>query len=352
MKTAFTLYFITILTGLALLCNAQNDSSKATRDSLTNSQLILTTRLLRENDSLQKADDEQKKQLQQQLLLISNDNDNRKKELQQKLSAFEQADSLKKVAARQRIIQLKATSKGIPVVPFRRDTLFYIYNKLGPLNPSDRAVNIEHKLSQLADDPFFIPDSIKVIPNENNIDVTYNELVLLSVTNDDALWLDQEKEPVAQKYAAAVRNAILQEKKDSSLQNVLVRIAWLLLIIVIFSAIVYGINRLFKRLRKRIVREKDRYFKGVKVKDYALLNQQKQIGIVFNALRIVRIVAILFVFYITLPFVFSIFPWTKGIADKLINWTLSPIKSILVGFLHYLPKLLTIIVFTLSRGTW
>lgn len=197
---------------------------------------------------------------------------------------------------------------------------------------------------QLANDPFFVPDSIKVIPNENNIDVIYNELVLLSVTDDDALWLEQDKTQVAQQYATTVRNAILQEKKDSSFQSVLIRIGWLLLIILVFSFIVYGINRLFKQLRRRIVREKDRYFKGVKVKEYALLNQQKQVGIVFNLLRIVRIIAILLVFYITLPFVFSIFPWTKGIADKLISWTLSPIKSILMGFLHYLPKLLTIIV--------
>lgn len=344
MKIADTLYFAAILVGLAFPCHAQNDSSKASRDSLTDSQLILTTRLLRESDSLQKADNEQKRQLQQQLAQINNDNDQRKKELQQKLSAFELADSLKKAAATQRILRIKAISKGIPVVPFRDDTLFYIYNKLGPLKPSDRAQNIEHKLRLLADDPFFTPDSIKIIPNENNIDLIYNELVLLTVTDDDALWLEQDKAQVAQQYASAVRNAILQEKKDSSLQSVLIRIGWLLLIVVVFSFIVYGINRLFKQLRRRIVREKDRYFKGVKVKEYALLNQQKQIGIVFNILRIVRIIAILLVFYITLPFVFSIFPWTKGIADKLINWTLSPIKSILLGFLHYLPKLLTIIV--------
>ncbi|MET3875228.1 mechanosensitive ion channel family protein [Chitinophaga sp. OAE865] len=340
----YTLFFAAILVGLAFPCHAQNDSSKAGRDSLTNSQLILTTRLLRESDSLQKADNEQKKQLQQQLAEINNDNDHRKKELQQKLAAFIMADSLKKAAATQRILRLKAISKGIPVVPFRDDTLFYIYNRLGPLNPSDRAQNIEHKLVQLANDPFFVPDSIKVIPNENNIDVIYNELVLLSVTDDDALWLEQDKTQVAQQYATTVRNAILQEKKDSSFQSVLIRIGWLLLIILVFSFIVYGINRLFKQLRRRIVREKDRYFKGVKVKEYALLNQQKQVGIVFNLLRIVRIIAILLVFYITLPFVFSIFPWTKGIADKLISWTLSPIKSILMGFLHYLPKLLTIIV--------
>lgn len=343
MRVVFTLYVTTILVSLALLCNAQSDTTKASRDSIADTQLIRTTRLLRESDSLQKADDEQKQQLQQQLA-ISNDNAALKKELQQKLIALEQADSLKKVYARQRIIQLKATNSGIPVVPFNRDTLFYVYNKLGPLNPSERVQNIERKLAQLADDPFFSPDSIKVIQNENNIDVSYNDLVLLSVTDDDALWMDQDKMQVAQQYAATVRTAVLQDKKENSLQSVLIRVAWLLLIIVIFAVIVYGINRFFRRLRRRIVEKKDHYFKGVKVKEYPLLNQQKQMGIVFNALRIARIILILLVFYITLPFVFSIFPWTKGIADKLIDWTLSPIKSVFQSFLHYLPKLLTIIV--------
>lgn len=342
MRIVFTLFITTILVSISLLCPAQSDSSKASRDSLADTQLVLTTRLLRENDSLQKADEAQKKALQQQLLL-SNDNDNRKKELQQKLNSFEQADSLKKVANLLRINQLKATHSGFPVVPFG-DTLFYIYNKLGPLQPSDRAQNINRKLAKLSDDPFFAADSIRAIQNENNIDVAYNDLVLLSVTDDDALWLSQDKMTVAQDYAAIIKKAVLQEKKDNSLQSILIRIGWLLLIIVIFSAIVYGINRLFKRLRKKIVREKDRYFKGVKVKEYALLNQQKQVGIVFNVLRIARIIFILFIFYITLPFVFSIFPWTKGIADKLIDWTLSPVKSIFLGFVHYLPKLLTILV--------
>lgn len=342
MRIAFTLLFTGILVSITLLCSAQTDSTKASRDSLADSQLVLTTRLLRENDSLQKADEAQKKVMQQQLLL-STDNDARKKELQQKLYSFEQADSLKKVANLLRINQLRATHNGFPVVPFG-DTLFYIYNKLGPLQPSERAQNINRKLAQLSDDPFFIADSIHPIQNENNIDVIYNDLVLLTVTDDDALWLNQDKMAVAQGYAESIKKAVLQAKKDNSLQSILIRIGWLLLIMVIFSAIVYGINRLFKKLRTKIVREKDRYFKGVKVNEYALLNQQKQIGIVFSVLRVARIIFILFVFYITLPFVFSIFPWTKGIADKLINWTLSPVKSIFFSFVHYLPKLLTIAV--------
>ncbi|NLR78961.1 mechanosensitive ion channel family protein [Chitinophaga eiseniae] len=343
MRAVFTLLLAFALTNTTLPCIAQHDTSRAYRDSLTDLQLAQTTRLLRENDSLQKAGETQKKALEQQLQLISNDNDQRKVVLQEKLAAFEQADSLKKAASLQRIARLKASHGGFPVAPFG-DTLFFVYNKLGPLQPSERAQNSNHKLQQLAADPFFSPDTLNAIANESNVDVTYNELVILSITDDDALWLNQDKMQVATEYTAAIRKAILQEKKNNSLENILIRVGWLLLIIAIFSGIVYGINRLFKRLHIKVVREKDRYIKGVKVKDYALLNQQKQMGIVFSALRVIRIILILFIFYITLPFVFSIFPWTKGIADKLINWTLAPVKSAGYSFLQYLPKLLTIVV--------
>ncbi|MEC5147817.1 mechanosensitive ion channel family protein [Chitinophaga sp. 212800010-3] len=338
------LILLAVFTGIACCAVAQADSSRRTSSNAqADSQLVLTTRLLRENDSLQKADGEQRQALEAQLRQLTQENNSRKKELQEKLVAFEKADSIKKAASLQRIQLLRASNAGIPVAPFG-DTLFFVYNKLGPFQPSDRAANIDHKVTRLAEDPLFVADSVVVVPNESNIDVVYNDLVLLTITDDDALWLNEDKARVAQQYAAAIRKAVLQTKQENSLQHILIRIAWLLLIIVVFSLIVFGINRLFKRLRKKIVRNKDHYFKGIRVKEYALLNQQKQMGLIFNGLRILRIILILLVFYITLPFVFSIFPWTRGIADKLISWTLAPIKSISLSFVHYLPKLLTILV--------
>ncbi|MCW3462425.1 mechanosensitive ion channel family protein [Chitinophaga nivalis] len=343
MRCVLPLLLTNILVALSLLSPAQTDSAKASRDSVTNAQLESTTRLLRESDSLLKADAAAKQSLEQQILLLKNDNDRRKQELVKKLTAIEQADSLKKAANRLKINQLKAVHSGIPVAPFG-DTLFFVYNKLGPLHPGERARNIHTKLERLENDPFFAADSILVLPNENNVDVVYQDIILLTVTDDDGLWLDQDKAVVANEYAAVIRKAVIQAKDQNSLQHILIRIAWLLLILLVFGVIVYLINRLFRKLRFKFIKEKDHYFKGVKVKDYALLNQQKQIGLVYSALRIARIVIILLVFYITLPFIFSIFPWTKGIADKLIDWTLTPIKSILSGLLHYLPKLLTILV--------
>ncbi|MBC9931650.1 mechanosensitive ion channel family protein [Chitinophaga qingshengii] len=319
------------------------DSSKVSQDSTTNAQLIATTRLLRESDSLIKADAAAKAALEEQILQLSNSNNQRKKELEQKLADIIQTDSLKKARQLERINQMKAISQGIPIAPFG-DTLFRVYYKLGPFKPIERAASITKKLQLIEKDPFFSPDSIRVTPNENTVDIVYNDLIVQTITDDDALWLNQDKAQVANDYAAIIRKAIQQQKAQHSMQYILVRLGWLALILAVLSIIIFGINRLFKSLRKRLIREKDRYLKGVKVKNYALLNQQKQLGIIYSTLGVARIVLILLVLYLTLPLVFGIFPWTKGIADKLIEWTLSPVKAILTGIFSYLPKLLTIIV--------
>ncbi|HVI49308.1 MAG TPA: mechanosensitive ion channel family protein [Chitinophaga sp.] len=343
MRSVFILFVAAALINCSQPCFSQTDSSKASQAATTDSQLVHATRMLRESDSLLKADAAARQALEQQIEQLKNNNDLHKQELVRKLAAIEQADSLKRATGQLQINQLKATQAGIPVTPFG-DTLFFIYNKVGPFQPSERAQNISRKLQQLEGDVLFSTDSIRVVPNEDYADVVYHDLILLTVTDDDALWLNQNKMDVAKNYASIIGTAVTKAKEANSWQHILVRLAWLLLILVIFGIIVFLINRLFKRIAVKVRREKDRYFKGVKVKDYALLNQQKQLGLIFNALRVARVVLILLVFYITLPFIFSIFPWTKGIADKLIDWTLSPIKSILNGILHYLPKLLTILV--------
>jgi len=331
--------------GWSLISTAQPSDSlqhKAQQAAITDSQLVYTTRLLRSNDSITKAETAEKQQLLEQIEALKN-NDQQKQTLLKRLADVESKDSLRKVRQQGRIALLRARQKGVPVTPFQ-DTLFYVYSKIGPFGPSDRAHNTSNKIRKLADDPLFAADSVKVSPNEDIVDVAYNDLILLSITDDDALWLNEDKTAVATDYAAIIRKSVLDYKEANSLKNMLIRVAWLLLILFVFSGIIVLVNRFFSRLRRKMVQEKDKFFKGLKVKDYALLNPQKQLGMAYSVLKVVRIVVILLIVYITLPFVFSIFPWTKGIADSLISWTLAPIKAMLAAILGYLPKLLTILV--------
>jgi hypothetical protein len=74
---------------------------------------------------------------------------------------FAQKDSLqtsKKVAP-----ELK--QKGYPVNPFK-DTLFYVYNKVGSFSAENRANAITEKIRKLYEDSFFEEDSIVIVPSD------------------------------------------------------------------------------------------------------------------------------------------------------------------------------------------
>jgi len=60
--------------------------------------------------------------------------------------------------------------------------------------------------------------------------------------------------------------------------------------------------------------------------------------------NVLRLLMIALALYITLPLLFSVFPWTRGIAETLLGWIIKPLKAVLSGILDYLPNIFTILV--------
>jgi small-conductance mechanosensitive channel len=104
------------------------------------------------------------------------------------------------------------------------------------------------------------------------------------------------------------------------------------------------INQFFKRLRNKAYAARERVFKGIRFGTYQFLDSKRVVRVTLFFLNLVRLVVILLAFYIALPLLFSVFPWSQGIADSIIAWTLTPVRKALLGLLSYLPNLFTIIV--------
>lgn len=239
---------------------------------------------------------------------------------------------------------------GVPVKPFG-DTLFFIYNKIGPLAPAERAAQIERKIKMLADNPLFSPDSLIISPNEDNLDVSYGEVILFSVTARDSVILHQSRDSIARYNKSQIGHAVSNYQEEFGWKALLYRLLWLVLVIAIFTGLVILINFVFRKIKMRLIKRKERLFKGLHLSGYAIMNPSRQLAFAFTVLRMVRIAVILLVLYFTLPVLFSIFPWTKGLADTLLHWTLDPLKTVLAKTVAYLPKLLTIIViYLITRG--
>jgi len=232
--------------------------------------------------------------------------------------------------------------QGYPVKPFK-DTLFLVYNKVGSFSAKERANYISNKIKRLYEESFFEKDSINLIPSDVSLDIVYkNDLVLMSVLEADAKAENQSMSFVAKRNLALIRNAIIYQNENYS--QLPKRVGYTALLVLIISLVLFLAGKLFNLLKKYIVKNKIRYFKGVSYNSIKILSQEKQQFIFLRFFGFIKILILIFIVYLSLPVLFSIFPATKEYTTTLLQWILTPAKSVLMGLIDFLPSLITIIV--------
>jgi small-conductance mechanosensitive channel len=85
----------------------------------------------------------------------------------------------------------------------------------------------------------------------------------------------------------------------------------------------------------------------VRIKSAQLISTNQIRGILHGLLRIPFVLAVLFFVYSYLNGVLRLFPWTRGIADNLLQYVLDPLRIIALGFVRYLPNLVFLVILVL-----
>ena len=257
------------------------------------------------------------------------------------------SDSLKQANHKTRIDSLRSVSQGSPVI-IEDDTVFVIYASLGGHSPFHRSVNAQTVINELGNTRSVIPDSIYLLPSENFTDIMYDKDVITSVTKDDALWMNASVDSLSHIYRAnIIENVkILQEK--NSLKKQLIRIALFTLVILIQIALFWLIAFLYRKAKKKIIKESQVKFKPVSIRNYEVLNAAQLARITIFGINVLRYVIMLVMLLISVPILFSIFPQTKDLATKLFSYIINPVKSIGASIIAYAPNLFTIIIIWLA----
>lgn len=303
-----------------------------------------TTVLLKKMDSTHRADSIRRLELLHEIENLKGSEANKQKQkLVEKLEQIKIQDSLRRQGQQKQLEKLKRSAIGSPVAPFG-DTLFLVYTRVGSFSAKDRAAAISAKIEKLYGDYEFQPDSLRVNLTESSPEIIYHDLMVMSVNELEALWYNQKPEALAKDYRTRIRKAIEQERKANSLLNIGLRIGAIVLILVGIYVVIRLINKLFKRITKKVLSLKDALLKGIKFRGYQFLDSKREVQLILFLTNIFRLLIIALALYIALPLLFSVFPWTRGIAETLIGWILNPLKIVINGLIHYLPNLFSITV--------
>ncbi len=231
---------------------------------------------------------------------------------------------------------------GYPVM-LDNDTVLTITTGIGAFNARARSEAITKNLLQLAKSTSFNEDSLKINHLKDYFYISHRSQTLVSISFDDTIYTGKSQAETAEIYKANIADAIKKYQEFNRLENIITRILIILGVLVGYYFIFKLFNILFRRINHRIVNNQ-KWVKDFNIRNYVLLDKEKFGRTIGWALKIVKIVLLIFLFYLTLPIIFVQFPVTEHIAKMLIGWVLSPFASFFRSLVAFLPNFITIIV--------
>lgn len=257
------------------------------------------------------------------------------------------ADSLQRAAQLQRIDSLRASTPGAPVV-VEGDTLYYLYAKRGGYSPQRRALMVQESMEFLTNRFNLQPDSVYIDDSENVSDIMYDNIVIASFTDQDALWAGMPQDSLARERRETIVAELHKLKEEHGFWTLVKRIFYFILVIVgqyfLFKLTIW----LFGKLRRHIEKIKDTKLKPIMIQSYELLDTQKQVTLLQFLSKIAQYLVMGLQLLISVPLIFYIFPQTEALAYTLLGYIWTPIKTILVGIVEYIPNLFTIFIIWLA----
>lgn len=253
------------------------------------------------------------------------------------------SDSIKQVRNRQMIDSLRNFTQGVPVV-VGNDTLFRIFAARGGYSPRDRAEMIQENLTKIIKNGSLGRDSIYLLENDNYIDVMYGDRVIITITDQDAMWHGTSRHQLAERYVPILSAKIKYLKNENSFWQILKRGALFIVVIFLIYLLFKLTNFLFRKLRRQIIRFKQHKMKPLIVRDYELLNKNSLCRMLISLSNLLRYFVLLCELILTVPILFAIFPQTENLALKIFYYIVDPIRMVLKAVADYIPNLFIIIV--------
>ncbi len=227
--------------------------------------------------------------------------------------------------------------------------LFAIKARLFSFTAADRANVISTRLSKLIKDPLFSPDSLKTIDGDSTSDIYAGDIILMSVTEADALVEKKPRQVLAAELANRIRAAVEAHNKAYSMNSLMMGALYSFLATLVLIILLAVIKRFSPKVIAKIENLRGTYIRTIRFQSIELLKEERITALIVTTIRVTRVILLLGIFYLYIPLVLSFFPWTRGIADKLFDYILLPVEKVGMAFVTYLPNiffLLVIIVLT------
>lgn len=342
---SFLMIFIFIL---SMSLNAQTGSPDSSQvewsDSARDQALSSFQRRVGTLDSLRTADSLRRLNLEAELASLRTTDNVKKEELLRELQGLTDRESLRIQRKKNEIDSLRKSVKGSVVRGLIKDTLFLIYSRLGSFSAVERATAISTRLETISKNWKFESDNLSILEAETTLDVVFDGIILVGISENDAIWMNSTKEELAIRLKKKFEEELNAYARQWNIVVILKEIGLAALVILVLVFAIKYISKLFKWTKKKIEDQEGKLIKGIHFNNFTLFDSKQQIKLLVQSNRFLNWFINLLLVYISLPLLFGIFPWTKNLATTLVDYVLGPLKRIALAIWNYMPNLFTIAV--------
>jgi small-conductance mechanosensitive channel len=210
-----------------------------------------------------------------------------------------------------------------------------------------RAKNIAGRTKALAEDPAFDPETITISVKADRTLLLAGEQKIMTILDQDALVEGVERQILAEVYLKNIKREIVAYRHDREPDVITRNLVYSAIATVVFIALAIGVVFLFRRITVAFDRRFKRRVEKLEAQSRRLVQAEQIWAILQGFLGLTKALLILVLIYIYLNSVLSLFPWTRYIAQSLINYTIEPLLIMARAVVDYLPKLFFLIILIL-----
>lgn len=206
-----------------------------------------------------------------------------------------------------------------------------------------RAERISRRLEEIIHDRTLRDPTVTVTDKEDSSELRAGPHLLMVVTARDAASIGAPRATLAQGYARIFEEAIRAERLRYAPATLIRSGIYGAAATVIFALLAWGIVRATSRLRRRVA-NRVRRSEALRAVQTEVVSEARLARAIFGLIAGIRAVLLLLAFDLYLTYVLGLFPWTRAISLKLLNYALAPVRALGLAFVGYLPKLLFLVV--------
>lgn len=231
-------------------------------------------------------------------------------------------------------------AQSAPLV-IRGDTALFVPTRFGAFTAAHRAEAIEARLRGLTRVRL---DSLGIVVGERGSDITAGDVILMTVTDEDAAAAGIPRDVLAAQFRDALWAQVSKVSFIETVHVIAVGAALTLVATLVLVLLLRVIRRGIARAEAALAARKDGGLPSLRIKTLEILTAEQVAQGLSAVLRFVRIAVVLLLLYFYLPLVLGFFPWTEPYADRLLGYVLDPLGRVGWGILEYLPNIAFIAV--------